>query len=59
MERERFQSETEDVAGAHGQALMDMEEELRQTENNLRIMEAKLEDEKISKINIETSLNEK
>ena len=59
MEREKFEAETENVAGVQRQTLLALEERLRLTEESVRSAEASLENERIIKRNVETSLNEK
>ena len=59
MEREKFEAETENVAGVQSQTLLALEERLRLTEESVRSAEASLENERIIKRNVETSLNEK
>lgn len=59
VEREKFEAETENVAGVQSQTLLALEERLRLTEESVRSAEASLENERIIKRNVETSLNEK
>ena len=59
MEREKFEAETENVAGVQSQTLLALEERLRLTEESVRSAEASLENERMIKRNVETSLNEK
>ena len=59
MEREKFEAETENVAGVQSQTLLALEERLKLTEESVRSAEASLENERIIKRNVETSLNEK
>ena len=59
VEREKFEAETENVAGVQRQTLLALEERLRLTEESVRSAEASLENERIIKRNVETSLNEK
>ena len=51
--------ETENVAGVQSQTLLALEERLRLAEESVRSSEASLENEKINKRNVESSLNEK
>ena len=59
MEKEKFQLETENVAGVQSETLLAMEERLRLAEETVRSTEARLENEKIIKRNVEASFNER
>ena len=59
VEREKFEAETENVAGVQSQTLLALEERLRLAEESVRSSEASLEDEKRVKRSVEASLNEK
>ena len=59
VEKEKFQLETENVAGVQSETLLAMEERLRLAEETVRSTEARLENEKIIKRNVETSFTEK
>ena len=58
-EKEKLQLETENVAGVQSDTLLALEERLRLAEQSVKSSEASLENEKIFKRNLETSLNEK
>ena len=59
LEKERLQLETENVAGVQSETLLALEEKLRLAEESVRSGEARLENEKIIKRNIEASFNER
>ena len=59
LEKEKFQLETESVAGVQTETLLGLEERLRLAEESVRASEARLENEKIIKRNVETSFSEK
>lgn len=59
VEKEKFQLETENVAGVQSQTLLALEERLRLAEEGVRSSEARLENERIIKRNVETSFNDK
>lgn len=56
---QRHLSESQDVAGVQSQAILAMEERMRKSEEVAKETEATLEDERMSKRNLELSLTEK
>jgi len=58
-ENQRHLSESQDVAGVQSQAILAMEERMRNSEELTREKEATLEDERLSKRSLEISLTEK